>query len=187
MVTAQQISINILFILCRQFLWSFRLPGEAQKIDRMMECFARRYCELNPGVFTTTGNWQPQREYTLPDCTNVQISWFYILHVATSNWLIFLLYRLLNYEYIYNFSQTFRCRNFTYCVFNALTLMIESKSVLFYLWYVAAYNCGSCLKGLMAETFERLIGYIHCSVYLFVYLVFTCCSLQIRVTFSRSL
>jgi len=39
----------------RQFLWSFRLPGEAQKIDRMMECFAQRYCELNPGVFTSTG------------------------------------------------------------------------------------------------------------------------------------
>ncbi|KAJ8937086.1 hypothetical protein NQ314_012029, partial [Rhamnusium bicolor] len=28
-----------------QFLWSFRLPGEAQKIDRMMECFAKRYCD----------------------------------------------------------------------------------------------------------------------------------------------
>lgn len=40
---------------CRQFLWSFRLPGEAQKIDRMMECFAARYCELNPEVFTNTG------------------------------------------------------------------------------------------------------------------------------------
>lgn len=39
----------------RQFLWSFRLPGEAQKIDRMMECFAERYCELNTGVFTSTG------------------------------------------------------------------------------------------------------------------------------------
>uniref|UniRef100_A0A6Q2Y1W7 Cytohesin 4a n=1 Tax=Esox lucius TaxID=8010 RepID=A0A6Q2Y1W7_ESOLU len=28
----------------RQFLWSFRLPGEAQKIDRMMEAFAKRVC-----------------------------------------------------------------------------------------------------------------------------------------------
>lgn len=37
---------------CRQFLWSFRLPGEAQKIDRMMECFAQRYCQLNPDIFT---------------------------------------------------------------------------------------------------------------------------------------
>jgi len=44
---------------CRQFLWSFRLPGEAQKIDRMMECFAQRYCELNPGVFTSTGTFTP--------------------------------------------------------------------------------------------------------------------------------
>lgn len=40
---------------CRQFLWSFRLPGEAQKIDRMMEAFASRYCQCNPGVFQSTG------------------------------------------------------------------------------------------------------------------------------------
>lgn len=33
------------FLYSRQFLWSFRLPGEAQKIDRMMECFAKRYCD----------------------------------------------------------------------------------------------------------------------------------------------
>uniref|UniRef100_I3MSI9 Cytohesin 4 n=1 Tax=Ictidomys tridecemlineatus TaxID=43179 RepID=I3MSI9_ICTTR len=38
----------------RQFLWSFRLPGEAQKIDRMMEAFAARYCLCNPGVFQST-------------------------------------------------------------------------------------------------------------------------------------
>uniref|UniRef100_H3CGV1 Cytohesin 1b n=1 Tax=Tetraodon nigroviridis TaxID=99883 RepID=H3CGV1_TETNG len=38
----------------RQFLWSFRLPGEAQKIDRMMEAFAQRYCCCNPGVFQST-------------------------------------------------------------------------------------------------------------------------------------
>ncbi|CAH0564682.1 unnamed protein product [Brassicogethes aeneus] len=35
----------ILVQALRQFLWSFRLPGEAQKIDRMMECFAKRYCD----------------------------------------------------------------------------------------------------------------------------------------------
>ncbi|XP_027968102.1 cytohesin-1 isoform X2 [Eumetopias jubatus] len=38
----------------RQFLWSFRLPGEAQKIDRMMEAFAQRYCQCNIGVFQST-------------------------------------------------------------------------------------------------------------------------------------
>lgn len=38
----------------RQFLWNFRLPGEAQKIDRMMEAFATRYCTCNPGVFNNT-------------------------------------------------------------------------------------------------------------------------------------
>lgn len=42
----------------RQFLWSFRLPGEAQKIDRMMEAFAQRYCLCNPGVFQSTGGAQ---------------------------------------------------------------------------------------------------------------------------------
>ncbi|XP_074599146.1 cytohesin steppke [Brevipalpus obovatus] len=36
----------------RQFLYSFRLPGEAQKIDRMMEKFAARYCQQNPSLFS---------------------------------------------------------------------------------------------------------------------------------------
>lgn len=44
----------ILVEALRQFLWSFRLPGEAQKIDRMMEKFAIRYCQQNPGVFEDT-------------------------------------------------------------------------------------------------------------------------------------
>jgi len=42
----------ILVQALRQFLWSFRLPGESQKIDRMMECFAKRYCQLNPDIFS---------------------------------------------------------------------------------------------------------------------------------------
>jgi len=36
----------------RKYLWSFRLPGEAQKIDRMMENFAARFVECNPGIFS---------------------------------------------------------------------------------------------------------------------------------------
>lgn len=32
----------------------FRLPGEAQKIDRLLEAFAERYCQDNPTVFPTT-------------------------------------------------------------------------------------------------------------------------------------
>ncbi|CAK9296398.1 unnamed protein product [Gordionus sp. m RMFG-2023] len=44
----------ILVQALRQFLWSFRLPGEAQKIDRLMECFAKHYCDCNPGVFHHT-------------------------------------------------------------------------------------------------------------------------------------
>eukprot|EP00850_Spirogloea_muscicola_P004831 SM000021S06464 [mRNA] locus=s21:481229:489789:+ [translate_table: standard] len=37
----------------RTFLRGFRLPGEAQKIDRIMEKFAERYCLDNPGLFKT--------------------------------------------------------------------------------------------------------------------------------------
>ncbi|GIY38681.1 brefeldin A-inhibited guanine nucleotide-exchange protein 1 [Caerostris extrusa] len=39
----------------RYFLEGFRLPGEAQKIDRLMEKFAARYCETNPnnGLFSS--------------------------------------------------------------------------------------------------------------------------------------
>ena len=32
----------------RLFLENFRLPGEAQKIDRLVEKFASRYCVCNP-------------------------------------------------------------------------------------------------------------------------------------------
>ena len=32
----------------RKFLDNFRLPGEAQKIDRLVEKFASRYCVCNP-------------------------------------------------------------------------------------------------------------------------------------------
>jgi len=35
----------------RRFLQTFRLPGEAQKIDRIMEKFADRFCHNNPDVF----------------------------------------------------------------------------------------------------------------------------------------
>ena len=32
----------------RLFLEGFRIPGEAQKIDRLMEKFASRYLDCNP-------------------------------------------------------------------------------------------------------------------------------------------
>lgn len=35
----------------RAFLQGFRLPGEAQKIDRIMEKFAEHYCKCNPKAF----------------------------------------------------------------------------------------------------------------------------------------
>ncbi|XP_069823246.1 cytohesin-4 isoform X1 [Dendropsophus ebraccatus] len=38
----------------RRFLGSFRLPGEAQKIDRIMETFSDHYCQCNPGTFKST-------------------------------------------------------------------------------------------------------------------------------------
>lgn len=43
---------NVAFVKAiRMLLQSFRLPGEAQKIDRIMEKFADRFVETNPNVF----------------------------------------------------------------------------------------------------------------------------------------
>jgi len=38
----------------RSYLSSFRLPGESQKIDRMMETFAKAFCSKNPNIFAST-------------------------------------------------------------------------------------------------------------------------------------
>ena len=38
-------------VALRRFMSAFRLPGEAQKIDRLMEAFATKYCEDNPNIF----------------------------------------------------------------------------------------------------------------------------------------
>ena len=35
-------------IALRKFLFNFRLPGEAQQIDRIMEMFAQKYYKTNP-------------------------------------------------------------------------------------------------------------------------------------------
>ncbi|CAF3557551.1 unnamed protein product [Rotaria socialis] len=35
----------------RRYLYTFLLPGEAQKIDRIMEAFAQRYYECNPDIY----------------------------------------------------------------------------------------------------------------------------------------
>ena len=46
----------------RVFLQSFRLPGEAQKIDRFMLKFAARYVAQNPqSVFKDAGASHPTR------------------------------------------------------------------------------------------------------------------------------
>ncbi|BFZ10482.1 hypothetical protein BsWGS_13521 [Bradybaena similaris] len=37
-------------VALRKFQCHFRMPGEAQKIERLMEAFADRYCECNPDV-----------------------------------------------------------------------------------------------------------------------------------------
>jgi hypothetical protein len=40
----------------RRYLFTFILPGEAQKIDRIMEAFAQRYYECNPHIYASAGN-----------------------------------------------------------------------------------------------------------------------------------
>ena len=41
----------------RTFLQTFRLPGEAQKIDRFMLKFAERYIDGNPGTYFVNAGW----------------------------------------------------------------------------------------------------------------------------------
>jgi len=45
--------VNVL--LFRKLLEAFRLPGEAQKIDRIMQKFANSYCSANGHVFASSG------------------------------------------------------------------------------------------------------------------------------------
>lgn len=48
--------INMNFVdALRSFLQKFRLPGEAQKIDRFMLKFAERYLKGNPTSFSSAG------------------------------------------------------------------------------------------------------------------------------------
>ncbi|KAL6766957.1 hypothetical protein ACKKBG_A38045 [Auxenochlorella protothecoides x Auxenochlorella symbiontica] len=53
-IAAQAFTEMTLDAALRQLLVDFRLPGEAQKIDRIMEAFAARYCACNPNAFPTT-------------------------------------------------------------------------------------------------------------------------------------
>ena len=52
MLAYRQGALRAVPALCRAYLGSFMLPGEAQKIDRMMEAFASWYCENNVGKFS---------------------------------------------------------------------------------------------------------------------------------------
>lgn len=48
------IDLNLVRAL-RQFLWSFQLPREAQKIDRIMEAFTQHNGLCKPSTFQCTG------------------------------------------------------------------------------------------------------------------------------------
>jgi Sec7-like guanine-nucleotide exchange factor len=48
--------MSYLLFVFSDFLWNFRLPGEAQKIDRMMDCFSQRFYECNLNIFPDAGN-----------------------------------------------------------------------------------------------------------------------------------
>lgn len=47
--------VDQLRVFCRIFLYKFILPGEAQKIERIMTVFAQRYYECNPDMFANSG------------------------------------------------------------------------------------------------------------------------------------
>ena len=38
----------------RTFLQKFKLPGEAQMVDRILEAFSKAYCKANPNDFSST-------------------------------------------------------------------------------------------------------------------------------------
>ena len=51
--TLSQLSVSvpdIQLVLCWYILFSHRMPGEAQKIERLMEVFSHRYCVCNPDL-----------------------------------------------------------------------------------------------------------------------------------------
>lgn len=58
----------------RLFLESFRLPGEAQKIDRIINSFGNHFYAANPGIFKCVRG--PTRTHThtphAPGCVGVQ-------------------------------------------------------------------------------------------------------------------
>lgn len=55
----------------RSFLQHFRLPGEAQKIDRFMLKFAERYVAGNPSAFSSAGltfKFDPHHRHGIRPC-----------------------------------------------------------------------------------------------------------------------
>lgn len=40
------------------FLAKIKLPGEAPRIDRIIEAFAKEFCKQNEGEFTSSGLWK---------------------------------------------------------------------------------------------------------------------------------
>lgn len=47
--------LDPLDIALRRLLMDLCLPKETQQIDRVMEAFAKRYTECNPGLFVSEG------------------------------------------------------------------------------------------------------------------------------------
>ena len=45
----------------RRYLMTFILPGEAQKIDRIMDAFAQSYYQCNPDLYASAGEFQSTR------------------------------------------------------------------------------------------------------------------------------
>jgi cytohesin len=59
------IKFDIIYIksnFSRRYLFTFILPGEAQKIDRIMEAFAQRYYECNPHIYATAGKFKKKNK-----------------------------------------------------------------------------------------------------------------------------
>ena len=56
--------LDPLDIALRRLLMDLCLPKETQQIDRVMEAFAKRYTECNPGLFVSEGAYSNLRGET---------------------------------------------------------------------------------------------------------------------------
>jgi Sec7-like guanine-nucleotide exchange factor len=83
-------SLPIKMNFFRRYLFTFILPGEAQKIDRIMEAFAQRYYECNPHIYATAGKFNKKKQI------RIKLKNFFLFLIMNRS----LLYCIICYYYV---------------------------------------------------------------------------------------